>query len=65
MSFNEKEYKKNFEKQNYIKPTIRLKPDFYRKIEEYCQWNNLKISEFFNLSAKYILNEKIDLNGYK
>lgn len=60
-----KEYLKKYLKENYVKPTIRFKPDFYRKIEEYCQWHGLKINEFFSLAAKFIIDEKIDLNGYK
>lgn len=60
-----KEYLKNYLKENYIKPTVRFKPDLYRKIEDYCQWHGLKINEFFNNAAKYIIDEEIDLNRYK
>ena len=65
MSFDEKEYKKEYNKKHYTTKTIRLKPDFWLKIDEYCKYNGIGINEFFNLSAKYILDEEIDLNGYK
>lgn len=65
MSFNKKEYDNEYKKKNYIQKNVRLKPDFWLKIDDYCKYNNIGINEFFNLSAKYILDEKIDLNGYK
>ena len=65
LSFNQKEYIKQYEKNNYKKSTIRTKLDLYRRIDDYCQFNGLSISEFFNNAAKYIIDEKIDIKGYK
>ena len=65
MSFNKKEYDNEYKKKNYIQKNVRLKPDFWLKIEDYLNYNGIGINEFFNSAAKYILDEKIDLNGYK
>ena len=65
MAFDKKSYDKEYCKNNYKKCTTKTKLDLYRKIDEYCKYNGMSINEFFNSAAKYILNEKIDLQGYK
>lgn len=65
MAFNQKEYIKEYCKNNYHKPTIRIKNDFWLKIDDYCKYNGMTVNDFFNSAAKYIIDEKIDLNSYK
>lgn len=65
MSFDKKTYDNEYKKKNYIKPTLRFKPDFWLKIDEYCKYNGMTYNDFFNNAVKYILDEKIDLKSYK
>lgn len=65
MNENKKRYNKEYDKNNYKQKTIRYKLDLYRKIEDYCTFNGMSINEFANCAAKYIIDEKVDVKGYK
>ena len=65
MNENKKRYNKEYDKNNYKQKTIRYKLDLYRKIEDYCTFNGMSINEFTNSAAKYIIDEKVDVKGYK
>ena len=65
MGTNSTKYKREYNKNNYIEKKARFKPDFWLKIDDYCKYNGLSYNEFFNNAAKYILDEKVDLKGYK
>lgn len=65
MAFNKKEYDKQYVKTHYQEKKARFKPDLWLKIDDYCKYNGLSFNEFISLAAKYIIDEKVDLNGYK
>ena len=65
MPFDKKKYDAEYKKINYIKPTVRFKPDLYQEIANYCEWNMMSINEFINSAAAYIIKENIDIKGYK
>lgn len=63
--FDKIKYNNNYNKNNYIKPTIRFKPDNYRKIEEFCANNGFSFNDFINRAALYIIDHEIDINAEK
>lgn len=65
MSFDKQKYDYEYVKDNYKRHSVLIKPDLDRKIAEYCRFNGLSFNEFFNNAAKYIIDEKVDVKGYK
>lgn len=65
MSFNKQKYDQEYVKTNYKTITVRTRRDLWLKIDDYCKYNGVSYNDFFKNAAKYIIDEKIDIKGYK
>lgn len=53
--YDAKEYDKAYKKENYKSLSIRVKPDFYSIIDDYCKDNNIHKSDLIvNAITEYI-----------
>lgn len=57
IKYNAKEYDKEYKKANYKSLSIRIKPDFYTTIDDYCKDNKICKSDLIvNAITEYINN---------
>ena len=58
MSFDKKKYNAEYEKNNYCKKTVRLKPDLAQEIDIFCNWKSISFNELAVLSIKSYIEKQ-------
>ena len=65
MAYNKIEYNKEYNKKNYIEKKVRLKPDFWQEIEQFCYWNDMSFNSLAITAIKNFLDEENTINAEK
>ena len=57
--FNQSVYAKSYNKSHYTERKIRVKPEIWAQIDNYCKENNISKNSFFINSALYAMDKKL------
>lgn len=64
-NFDKVKYNYEYNKKNYKRHSINVRPDFDRKIEAYRASQGLSFNDFMIRCANYIITNKIDVSSEK
>lgn len=65
MPFDKNLYHKEYCKKNYIEKKVRLKPDFWLEIDDFCHWNSMSFNSLAVSAIKKYLDEEHIINAEK
>lgn len=60
MSFDKKRYDAEYQKNHYVRKTVRLKPNLAQEIDIFCNWRSLSFNELIVLSVKSYIEQQTD-----
>ena len=58
MSFDKNKYNAEYQKNHYVRKTVRLKPDLAQEIDIFCNWRSLSFNELIVLSVKSYIEQQ-------
>lgn len=58
MSFDKRKYDAEYNKNHYVRKTVRLKPDIAQEIDIFCNWKSISFNELVLLSVKNYIEQQ-------